>query len=225
MRATPRVGILGGTFDPIHHGHLAAAEAARAALALDGIAVIPSHRPPHRTSQPHASAFHRFAMAALAISGRPAFALSDLELERDRPSYTSATLALLGERGLRSSQIFFITGADAFAEIATWYNYPAVLDLAHFVVVSRPGHRAASLRAVLPSLEDRMVDVGPAGARPAAEGDPRVFLLDAQTPDVSSTEIRRRCRAGEPVIGLVPPEVERYIMRQQLYAAAPSSPW
>ncbi len=152
MTRTGRIGLLGGTFDPFHHGHLAAALAADAALDLDAVHLIPAHIPPHRTLQPSASPEHRFAMVALGIAETPGLLVDDRELHAEGPSYTSRTLAAYAAQGWQASQMFFITGADAFAEIATWHDYPAILTRAHFVVVSRPGRDAASLRDELPSL-------------------------------------------------------------------------
>ncbi len=217
-----RIGILGGTFDPIHLGHLAVADAASAALALTEILVIPSNHPPHRRIEPHASGYHRFAMVALALADRPRLVASDVELQADSLSFTSLTLRRLREAGFRPLQLFFLTGADAFAEIATWNDYPAVLDLANFVVVSRPRHPAAAMMERLPMLRDRMI-VCPAaggGCCNSAADRPRIWLLDARTPDVSSTEVRRRVEAGQPLQDLVPRAVEHYIERQHLYRPA-----
>jgi nicotinate-nucleotide adenylyltransferase len=209
-----RVGILGGTLDPMHCGHLAAATAARDAFNLSVVFVLPSHVPPHRPVQPLASPFQRFAMAALAVSGVDRLHVSDDELRLDGPSYTADTLDRMQARGLAASQIFFITGADAFAEIATWKRYPAVLDLANFVVVSRPGHDLAGMRARLPDLAGRM---RAAGDGAADRGTPLIYLLETSTPDVSSTRVRERLRRGEPVTGLVPPLVEAHIHTHGLY--------
>jgi len=215
---TGRIGILGGTLDPIHVGHIEAASAARKALDLDVIIVMPSRIPPHRHQEPSASVFHRFAMAALAVGGLDAFQVSDDELCTDGPSYTALMLERLTARGLTRSQIFFITGSDAFAEIETWYGYPAVLDLANFVVVSRPGVASAAVIDRVPALRDRL---HAAGGRMTVGTEPSVFLVDAQTPDVSSTEIRRRLRAGSSISGLVPPPVENHILRHRLYVDQP----
>jgi nicotinate-nucleotide adenylyltransferase len=216
MNAAPRIGFLGGTLDPIHLGHLEAARAARAALSLDRVDVVPSRIPPHRHEQPCASAYHRFAMAALAINGVDGLAVSDLELATPGPSFTAETLARLYDTGLSPSQIFFIMGADAFAEIETWRRYPEVLDLAHFVVISRSGHPLDSLSARLPALAGRMTRASttPAGGKPA------IFLVQARTPDVSSTGIRQRIARREPLTGLVPPSVEAHIARHGLYGSA-----
>lgn len=211
-----RIGILGGTLDPVHCGHVAAAAAAREALHLAEVLVLPSRIPPHRPIQPLASPFHRFAMAALAVSGVPGLLASDDELSLDGPSFTADTLDRLHARGQTPSQIFFITGADAFADIATWKRYPGVLDLANFVVVSRPGHQIETLRSRLPELAGRMrVAEGP----PREGAAPAIFLLEAATPEVSSTLVRDRLRRAEPIAGLVPPLVEAHILKHRLYSA------
>lgn len=216
MSRRPRVGLLGGTFDPIHAGHLAAARAAGAALDLDAVRFIPSSRPPHRTDSPRASGYHRAEMIRLAAAETPGWEVSELELAREGPSYTYDTLAALARQGLTPLQLFFIIGADAFAEVATWSRYPAVLDLAHFVVSARPGSALASLPARLPDLAPRMVA---ASAVDAADST-RIVLLEARTPAVSSTDIRRRVAAGESIEGLVPPAVAAYIDRNLLYRTA-----
>lgn len=215
MTTGARIGFLGGTFDPIHVGHLAAARAARAALALDRVEVVPALHPPHRQHQPVASSYHRFAMAALAINGLDGLVVSDVELAADGPSYTADTLTRLHGAGYSASQIFFITGADAFAEIETWRRYPDVLDMAHFVVIARPGHALGDLPGRLPALAGRMT------RQPAAtaSGRPAVFLVEADTPDVSSTEIRRRICRREPLTGLVGTAVEAHIVQHGLYGA------
>ncbi len=227
-----RLGVIGGTFDPIHLGHLAAADAARRALALDEVVFVPSRQPPHRAAAPRASAFHRFALVSLAVDPVPGFVASDYELLRPGPSYTADTLRALHALQYAPLQLFFIIGTDAFAEIATWHDYPAVLDLAHFVVISRPGQSFDLLRERVPELAGRMRELslpdsatGTASTgRRALESDglaaaPRIFLVPAETPDVSSTEVRARASAGASLAGLVPPEVEGHIRRHRLYAS------
>lgn len=205
-----RRGVFGGTFDPIHRGHLDVAAAALTGLALDDLLVMPSRVPPHRDA-PRASPAHRFAMAALAIQDRAGMSVSDLELYGDGPSYTSVTLDRLASGGADLRDIYFVTGADAFRDIATWRHYPAILDRCHFVVVSRPGCAAADLPALLPALASRM-RVGPAETR-----IPTVFLVDAPTAPISSTDVRRRVEAGEAIADLVPASVAAHIERHRLY--------
>ena len=196
---------------------MAAAVAARDAFDLSQVLVLPSRIPPHRTVQPLASPFHRFAMASLAVSGVPGFFASDDELLLEGTSYTADTLDRQHARGLEPSQIFFITGADAFADIATWKRYPEVLDLANFIVVSRPGHQIDALPSRLPALADRM-----RSSLDRAANDPKtlILLLQAPTPDVSSTVVRERLRHGAPLTGLVPPLVETHILQHRLYSTS-----
>ena len=214
MNPAARIGLLGGTLDQIHVGHVDTALAARQALALDRVIVLPSRVPPHRQYQPVASRYHRFAMTALAVNGIEGLAVSDLELCAPEPSYTADTLTRFrASSGLPVSQIFFITGADAFAEIASWSRYPAVLDLAHFVVVSRPGITLDSIRERVPSAFRRPLD----SARGEQPAKTRVILVEAHTPDISSTDIRRRVRAGQTISGYVPDPVADYIRDHRLY--------
>jgi nicotinate-nucleotide adenylyltransferase len=212
-----RLGILGGTFDPIHVGHLDAADAASAALALDEIVLIPAHDQPLRVSEPRATVYHRFALVALAVEDRPAWRVSDIELVRQGRSYTEDTLRALHDCGWRASQLFFILGTDAFAGIASWHGYPGVLDLAHFVVIARPGLAIDEADACLPELRSRTSRSPQRDQR--IEGPARIFLVHAHTRDVSSTMIRERLASGLPIDDLVPPRVARHIQQHHLYGA------
>jgi nicotinate-nucleotide adenylyltransferase len=212
-----RVGVLGGTFNPIHLGHLGAARAAHVALALDRVLFVPSHAPPHRTDSLLASGYHRLQMTALAVAEVPGWEASDVELVRGGASYTYDTLITLRTQE-PASQFFFVTGADAFADIATWRHYPDLLELAHFVVIARSGTSFDQLRSRLPALAPRLVDCDTtAGAACLDARFPSIFLVNAATPDVSSTEVRRRAAAGESLGGLVPRPVATYIATQHLY--------
>ena len=207
-----RIGILGGTFDPVHNGHLDVARAASRALALDEIWLMPCRVPPHR-SAPHASASHRFAMAALATSVSKHWLVSDLEMTSEAPSYTVDTIDRLAGRGADMAGLFVITGADAFAAISTWREYPALLDRCHFAVVSRPDQPASAIRRQLPELAARMVTM------PAEiPHQPAILLIDAPTAPVSSTEVRQRVAAGDPIADLVPAPVDAYISKHRLYS-------
>jgi nicotinate-nucleotide adenylyltransferase len=211
-----RVGILGGTFDPIHYGHIGVAEAAEAVLGLTRMYVVTSNVPPHRR-QPVASAFQRYAMVVLALGHRSGWRASDMELRLEGPSYTADTLARFTQRGYQHDELFFVIGADAFADIAAWHDYPRILDAAHFAVVSRPGLSVDALPARLPALASRMAPVPAKGSDPGS--DPLIFLIDAATPDVSGTAIRAKRQSGESIADLVPPLVQQYIEQHGLYAA------
>ena len=216
MTTAGKIGILGGTFDPIHLGHLDAAEAARTALQLDHVRLLPSHDPPHRSASPTASAFHRFALLALAIQGRPAYRISEMELTRSGQSYTADTLRAMHAEGWMPLQIFFILGADAFAEIATWREFPTVLDGAHFVVIARPGSSLEAAAARTPELGHRLHRLGEAIPH---DGKTRIILVEARTRDISSTMIRARLSARQPIDDLVPDAVARHIVNHHLYGA------
>ena len=156
-------------------------------------------------------------MIRRAICDTAGWEVSDLELRRHGPSYTWDTLAALHRAGLSPLQIFFITGADAFAEIATWYRYPELLDAAHFVVITRPGFSLDAVRRRLPALVARIA----APEDVAASAATTIIAIEASTPDVSSTDIRARAARGESLDTLVPPAVAAYIDEQHLYRTSP----
>jgi nicotinate-nucleotide adenylyltransferase len=210
---TRRVGLIGGTFDPIHLGHLDLGEAAQNALQLTSVVALPAHVPPHRPA-PVASVFHRFAMTAIAVAGREGWTASDLELSDPGYSFTGTTLQRMHAQGYRPGELFFVIGADAFADIQSWRGYPAILDLAHFAVVSRPGFPAFALRERLPGLGTRIVDAaGFDGEQPGTV----IVLIDATTADVSSTIVRERLVTGEPVNEMLTPGVLQHIEQHGLY--------
>jgi nicotinate-nucleotide adenylyltransferase len=216
MTTTPKIGVLGGTFDPIHLGHLDAAEAARTALQLDEVRLLPSHDPPHRSASPMASAYHRFALIALAIQDHPDYRVSEVELARSGHSYTADSLRTLHGEGWTPLQIFFIVGADAFAEIATWREFPDVLDGAHFVVIARPGTALEAATARTPQLGPRLHHLGDPMPQ---DGKTRIILVEARTRDISSTRIRARLSARQAIDDLVPDAVARHIEIHHLYGA------
>lgn len=215
MKLEGRIGVLGGTFDPIHNGHLDVADAARRACALDTVLLVPARVPPHRGA-PRAPAAHRFAMAALAAHARDDLRVSDIEMRDGGPAFTSVTLERLAAHGYRPAQLFFISGADAFADIATWHDYPAVLDRSHFVVVSRPGHPVAALRA--PSDPRQRMREAPGNGAVDSQSV-SIWLVDAATRAVSSSALRRRLTRGQALDGLVPDAVARHITKHGLYGA------
>ncbi len=216
MNGARRLGLLGGTFDPIHNGHVDAADAARRTLDLDQVLLIPAHDPPHKPLDPHASPFHRFALAALAGEQHPWLRVSDVELQQPGPSYTVNTLRALHADGWQASQLFFILGADAFAEIAAWWEFPAVMALAHFVVVARPGTTLDAAIARTPELGARVRALASVREDSPETG---VVLVEARTRDISSTVVRARIASQQPIDDLVPATVARHIVAHQLYGA------
>lgn len=196
------VGILGGTFDPIHLGHLAAAEGALHLAGLDRVLFMPNRQPPHKTGRPVTAAEHRAAMVRAAIADNPRFGFADLEFTRSGPSYTIDTLRAF-QAQQPDWQIAFIIGMDNLVEIHTWYDYRTLLGLADFVVVSRPGYSADQRDAALAAL-------GPELTR-------RIRLCAIPGVDVAATELRDLASQGYPLRYLVPDAVAHYIQEHQLY--------
>ncbi len=215
---TGRVGLLGGTFDPIHLGHLHAAEAAACRFGLAPVLIIPSYAPPHKDGRTGAPAEDRFRMVELACVGRPGLVPSRLEVEARETSYSIITLGKV-RRLYPAARLFFIVGADAFREIETWRDYERVLEDCRWIVTDRPGSRLDDIRGILGGrLRDRMRELGPGEvATDELVESAGIFLLRVDALDISATEIRRRVRAGESVAGLVPAGVEDYIRRRGLY--------
>lgn len=197
-----RLGILGGTFDPIHIGHLALAEAARSAFDLERVLFVPAAVPPHKPVEPVAAPEHRLAMVRLAVEGNPFFAVSAMELERGGPSYTVDTLAEL-RRLDPEPELYFVTGADEVVTLDTWREPARLLELAHFVAATRPGFSPRQLE----EAERRL--------GPAARG--RLHALPWLEIGLSSTDLRGLLQAGRPVRYLVPDKVAAYIEQHRLY--------
>lgn len=217
MTDAPRRGLshgwLGGTFDPIHAGHLDVARAAYDALGLDRVTLVPSRTPPHR-SRPVASAQDRVAMVRLAAAGHPWLDVSTMEVDAEGPSYTAVTLDRLAASGRDLRPLVVITGADAFAGILSWHRAGELLDRVSFAVVSRPGCPVSELPRALPTLAPRMCAPAQAPTGP----QPCIVLVDAPTCPVSSTQVRATTAAGGSLKGLVPEPVEAYISAHGLYS-------
>ncbi len=209
------IGLFGGTFDPVHNGHLDVAHAARQSLQLEKVLFIPSRTPPHRHA-PQAKGAERLAMIRAAIANEPGLEASTVELDAAGPSYTSATLDRFAASGVDLHTLCFIAGADVFAEIPTWYQYPDLIDRCHFAAVSRPGSPVEALRARLPRLASRMITVRENEACPTPS-HASIFLIDANTAPVSSTDVRAYIARGASVKGLVPDAVAAYIDAHRLY--------
>ena len=196
-----KLGVLGGTFDPIHLGHLAAAKAARSALALDRVLFVPAGDPWLKAGATISAGQYRLAMVRAAIEGVEAYEASAVEVDRPGPTYTEVTLAQLQETYGPATELHFIVGADTVNDLARWHAPAEVLARCSLVVMGRPAQGELDLQSL-----DRI-------ANGAAE---RAVAVDLDV-EVSATEIRRRAAAGESLAGLVPDAVERYIREHQLY--------
>jgi nicotinate-nucleotide adenylyltransferase len=197
-RKRRRLGIMGGTFDPIHHGHLVAASEVAHLFALDEVVFVPTGQPWMKEGRRTSAAEDRYLMTVIATASNPAFSVSRVEIERPGKTYTIDTLREMREIHGPDVELYFITGADALGEILTWRDADELFKLAHFIGCTRPGHNLAD-----PGL--------PGG---------RVSLVEVPALAISSTECRERVRAGEPVWYLVPDGIVQYINKRGLYRDA-----
>jgi nicotinate-nucleotide adenylyltransferase len=191
-----RIGVMGGTFDPVHHGHLVAASEVASVFHLDEVVFVPTGQPWQKAERGVSSAEHRYLMTVIATASNPRFTVSRVDIDRQGPTYTIDTLRDL-HRERPGSSLFFITGADALAQILSWKDTEELFPLAHFIGVTRPGH----------TLDGR-------GLPPD-----RVSLMEVPAMAISSTDCRARVARGEPVWYLVPDGVVQYIGKYGLYRA------
>jgi len=188
----PRIGVMGGTFDPVHHGHLVAASEVAHSYGLDEVVFVPTGRPSHKDAVTEAE--HRYLMTVIATASNPRFTVSRVDIDRAGPTYTTDTLRDI-RRQRPDAELYFITGADAVAQILSWKDVGELWEQAHFVAVSRPGH------------------VLSVSGLPEAD----VSLLEVPALAISSTDCRNRVRRGDPVWYLVPDGVVQYISKHRLY--------
>ncbi|HJT22332.1 MAG TPA: nicotinate-nucleotide adenylyltransferase [Nitrospira sp.] len=232
-----KLGLLGGTFNPIHNGHLFIARHVREALDLDRVLFIPAGAPPHKPDKDLAPAGDRFEMVRLAVDHDDRLGISDVEINRKRKSYTIDTIHLLSGQYGKNTELFFVIGIDAFVEFPTWKSPDELLLLCHFVVVSRPGSTftplvhmpcLSSILDASPSVfgktrHERLATVGRLDAHRQnlldipVPGGKSVILLDVPPCDISASDIRTRVRQGRPLANLLPPSVESYILQHHLY--------
>ena len=215
-RPARRIGVYGGTFDPIHLGHLRAAEDARERLALDSVLFIPCGDPPHKVRR-LAPAAHRLAMVRLAIAGNPRFRVSPLEVEREGRSYTVDTLRALRHRVPSQTRLTLLLGIDAFVEIGTWKDYRSLFALADFAVWSRPPGARGRSRALLPVAARQDFCYADDQTTLIHDTGTRIQFLTVTALDISASDIRRRFARGQSVRYLLAPAVERYVTREGLY--------
>ncbi|WP_278249438.1 nicotinate-nucleotide adenylyltransferase [Aeromicrobium sp. IC_218] len=192
-----RIGVMGGTFDPIHHGHLVAASEVQSWFDLDQVVFVPTGQPWQKSDRQVSPAEHRYLMTVIATAANPRFQVSRVDIDRAGPTYTIDTLTDL-QKQLPDADLYFITGADAMAQILTWRDHDGLFDLAHFVGVTRPGHE----------LDAAAIESFP---------HDRVTLVEVPALAISSTDCRQRAERGQPVWYLVPDGVVQYIQKHQLY--------
>lgn len=200
-----RVGVFGGTFDPVHYGHLVVAEEVYATLHLAEMVFVPAGQPPHKTREVITAAEHRLAMLELAIASNPHFTISRVDLDRSGPSYTVDTLRLLREQWGDETAIYFVIGGDSLEDLLGWYDPPGILEqLSYLVAVRRPGYIESEeyydwLEARLPGIKQRLL------------------VVDAPQFEISATGLRSRVAEGRPIKYQTPDSVESYIIQYGLY--------
>lgn len=213
-----RIGIYGGTFDPIHNGHLKVAEATLKAFELDRMIFVPAFTPPHKRKQTISSPFHRMSMLALATADSPRMFISTVELDAPSRPYTIETLRRL-QAELQPVRLFFVMGTDSYKDFTSWREYEAILNGFDVVVATRPGYDDSKNGAeIAQRLGMRMMDLRGC-LYPSSEDlkAPRIYLTDYVTVEVSATGIREAIEEGRSIDDMVPPSVAAYIEKYQLY--------
>jgi len=211
-----KVGIFGGTFNPIHLGHLRSAEEVREAFALDRIYFVPAARPPHKSGEALASAPHRLKMVELAVADHPAFSVSAVEVERTGPSYSVDTIRhFLAD--LHPVSLFFIIGLDAFHEIHTWKDYQVIPSLCNLIITSRPGVSTPPLEQLLPVALRSVLWYDPAVRMYRHASSNHLILHEIQGLNISASQIRSTVRQGKSIRYLVRSAVATYITAHALY--------
>ena len=217
--AVQRIGVYGGTFDPIHNGHLRVAEAILENFALTQMLFVPAHVPPHKRGVTISAAHHRYAMLALATAHEARMLISTLELEAPARPYTIETLGAL-QTAHPNAQLFFVMGMDSFRDITTWRAHERLLTEYSIIVATRPGYRTKEDIAahLTPPLQTHVADLC-GGLKPTEIqlSAPHTFITDYVAVDVSATAVRQAAQAGQALTDCVPPAVAAYITKYRLY--------
>ncbi|OFM02222.1 nicotinic acid mononucleotide adenylyltransferase [Corynebacterium sp. HMSC06D04] len=204
MTSPQRIGIMGGTFDPIHNGHLVAASEVAYRFQLDQVVFVPTGQPWQKEGRDVTAAEHRYLMTMVATASNPRFTVSRVDIDREGPTYTIDTLRDLREL-FPDAELYFITGADSLASIMSWHDWEVMLEMANFVGVTRPGYELS--KDMLP-----------------LESQTGIELIEIPAMAISSTDCRKRAGEGEPVWYLVPDGVVQYIAKNNLYGPNPDKP-
>jgi nicotinate-nucleotide adenylyltransferase len=196
-----RIGVIGGTFDPIHYGHLAAAEEARVKVELEKVMFVVAGLPPHKMDEEVTPVEHRLAMVELGIASNPFFEISRVDVDRPGPSYTVDTISILREQSGGEAEFFFVMGLDSLVELPSWHEPHRLIQLCRLIAVKRPGFQVdlARLEASVPGISARLE------------------IIDMPEVDISSTDLQRRVREGLPIKYQVPDKVEKYIEEHRVY--------
>ncbi|WP_372996545.1 nicotinate-nucleotide adenylyltransferase [Lutispora sp.] len=198
-----RFAVMGGTFDPIHYGHLVTAEAVRDKFKLEKVLFMPTNNPPHKMHRPTTDAYHRYLMTVLATITNPYFEVSRLEIERSGITYTVDTIRELRRIHGEDAEIYFITGADAILEILTWHNVEELLGMCQFVAATRPGFYYHDMEQKLEEIKSKY--------------DKEIYSIEVPSLAISSTDIRYRINNNKTIRYLLPESVEHYIRKNNLY--------
>src|SRR5213594_2666592 len=212
-----KIGLFGGTFDPIHWGHLRSAEEAREGFRLDRVLFVPTSEPPHKKRKPTTSGQNRLEMVRLAIANNPGFGLSSVELSRPGKSYTIDTLRHFKRTQSVKDSFYFILGLDAIREIASWKDFREIFSLCHLIVTSRPGCEASMSLKGMPVAVRKLFCYDSKKKVYRHESGSFIYFFKLTDIGISASEIRHRLKEGKSIRYLVPPEVERCIKRRGLY--------
>jgi nicotinate-nucleotide adenylyltransferase len=222
MERRKRIALYGGTFDPVHVGHVAVAQKLLELFSLDEALFIPAHVAPHKRGTAVTPPLHRYAMLALATLGQDALRISSIELDAPERSYTVETLARLKQDSGECAQLFFVMGADSWSEITTWHEWERVLSMTDHLVVSRPGYELRTTH-MTPAVREKIVDVrglerAEIARRVDSSSGAKIYVTDAVFMDVSATEIRKSiCEGTDVWLSKVPAAVADYIRKYRLY--------